>query len=58
MVVLWRVFWLQSTKIFPGRTALAIVDVTPLGSSRSSSCATARANDPAWSWVQGELSGR
>ena len=36
IVVLWRAFWLQSTKIFPGRTALAIVVVTRSGCCFSS----------------------
>ena len=31
IVVLWRAFWLQSTKIFPGRSALAMIVVTRSG---------------------------
>ena len=30
IVVLWKAFWLQSTKIFPGRSALAIVGRHPV----------------------------
>ena len=36
IVVLWWAFWLQSTKIFPGRSTLAITVVTCLGSCFSS----------------------
>ena len=57
MVVLRRAFWLQSTKILPGRTALAIVVVTRSRCWCSSSCPTARAKSAACSWVHGVLSG-
>ena len=46
MVVLCRVFWLQSMKTLPGRSALAISLVTRRGCCRSSSWATARAKSP------------
>ena len=48
IVVLWWAFWLQSTKIFPGRWTLAIVVVTCFGSWRSSTWPTARAKSAAW----------
>ena len=43
-VVLWRLFWLQSTNTFPGRTAFDIVVTTRFGCCCSSSWPTARAN--------------
>ena len=58
IVVLWWAFWLQSTKILPGRTAFAIIVVTCLGSCFSSTWPTARANSAACSCVTpGVLSG-
>ncbi len=51
IVVLWYAFWLQSTKILPGRSALAITVVTRPGIWRSSSCPTANAKSAAPSWV-------
>ena len=57
IVVLWRAFWLQSTKIFPGRTALAIVVVTRLGCCFSSTWPTASAKSAACSCVHGVFSG-
>ena len=57
-MVLWCAFWLQSTKILPGRSTLAMTVVTLPGICRSITWPTASAKSAAASWVTpGVLSG-